>query len=134
MQHGIGAGRARTLRILDRRGGRVAARARNHIRAAAGDFDCQRNYALVFRFSHRGALARRAAGNQQAHAAFDLAVDERPHAIFINRAVSLERRHQRRRAATHPVNFHCHILFALCLEATARHFSVKQIGRAVARL
>ena len=46
--------------------------------------------ALVFSFSHRGALAGSAARHQQAHAAGDLPVDQRAQAIFINRAIGLE--------------------------------------------
>ena len=72
------------------------------------DFDSQRNHALVFFFGHRCAFTRRAAGNQQPHAAVDLPIDERAHTSFIDRAIGFERRNQRGRATSHPVNFHCH--------------------------
>jgi hypothetical protein len=39
------------------------------------------------------------ARNQQAHTAVDLTIDEVAHACFVNRAVAIERRNQRRRAS-----------------------------------
>ena len=108
LQHAVGAEIARSLRVLDRGCRRVAACSCDDLSAAPSNFDGQSNHLLVFCFSHRGAFAGRAAGNQQTNAAADLSINQRAQALFINRAIGLEWCDQGRRTASHPINLRRH--------------------------